>query len=77
MNVVATTESLTAIHLAARRGDEEIVQLLIEHGADLSAEAKEVGMLGTPLDVAIFNGNEGAAELLRQHGAPEGSGRSE
>ena len=50
VNVVGESGGVTAIHLAAQRGDVAIIELLIDHGADLSAEAKSKSMLGTPLD---------------------------
>ena len=36
MSRVAESGGLTALHYAARRGDMEIVELLLEHGADSS-----------------------------------------
>ena len=35
---VAESGGLTALHYAARRGDTEIVELLLEHGAEPSME---------------------------------------
>ena len=53
----------TALHLAARRGHEKIVEQLIANGAEINALTNE-GFGGTPLDVADAK----LAELLRKHG---------
>jgi cytohesin len=53
---------------AIGRGDKEIVELLIAHGADVNAK----GTLDkSPLRWARDVGNEEIAELLREHGAKE------
>ena len=53
----------TALHLAAQRGHEKIVEQLIANGAEINALTDE-GFGGTPLDVADAK----LAELLRKHG---------
>jgi ankyrin repeat protein len=52
---------LTPLMLAAREGDVELVDLLLEAGADVNAES---GDGKTALALAIFNGNYDAASLL-------------
>lgn len=53
-------------------GEQEIVQLLLEHGADANrvGQAVESGIVCSPLEVAIeYNGNPGIVSLLIAHGA--------
>ena len=59
----------TALLKAAREGDKEISELLINNGADLNAK-NEVGK--TPLDYAIENNHTDIADLLRKHGGKTG-----
>lgn len=56
----------TALHLAARRGSQRCVELLLAHGADVAA-VTAVGK--TPLDLALTNKREAIAELLQGAGA--------
>lgn len=57
----------TCMHTAAFHDDNlDIIRLLIEHGADVNA-ALDGG--DTPLALAVQQGNDQVAELLRQHGA--------
>jgi len=59
----------TCLHTAAFHDDNiEIIRLLIEHGADVNARM-EGGE--TALSLAIKQGNNNVAELLRQNGARE------
>src|SRR5262249_45233088 len=55
----------TALHLAARRGDDEILRLLLSRKADLDLK----GRLGlTPVQEAVRNDHDSAALLLLKHG---------
>ncbi|KAJ7321268.1 ankyrin repeat-containing domain protein [Mycena albidolilacea] len=56
----------TALYHASRTGNEAIVKLLIEHGADINADG---GEHGSALQAALWNGQEGVARLLIEHGA--------
>ncbi|NEN82629.1 ankyrin repeat domain-containing protein [Paenibacillus elgii] len=57
----------TCLHTAVFHHDNtELVRLLMEHGAYVNAKA-EGG--DTPLALAVKQGNERVAELLRRHGA--------
>lgn len=56
----------TALHKAARNGDERIVQLLIENDADVSARSTA---LQTPLDEAITQGFLNIVRMLIENGA--------
>ncbi|MFM9276902.1 ankyrin repeat domain-containing protein [Paenibacillus jiagnxiensis] len=57
----------TSLHTAAFHDDNlEIIRLLIEHGADVNAKAEG---RETALSLAIKQGNNNVAELLRQNGA--------
>jgi ankyrin repeat protein len=61
--------SVTALHDAVRGGHKETVELLITEGADVNIFSTRGG--GTPLEIAIHNGGEEIAELLRKAGAIE------
>lgn len=57
----------TCLHTAVFHDDHiEIIRLLLVHGADVNA--KREGQK-TPLDLAVEQGNENVANLLRQNGA--------
>ena len=56
----------TALHMASRGGHEDVVHLLLEHGAELSAQDKDGR---TALHLASENGHEKVALLLLEHGA--------
>ncbi|KAL8683027.1 MAG: hypothetical protein Q9224_006719, partial [Gallowayella concinna] len=55
-----------AIHTAASRGYDSIVELLLDHGADPNFCDEEIP---TPLQCACFNGHESTARLLIGLGA--------
>ena len=64
---IADSNGHTCLHTAAFHEDNlEIIRLLIEHGADVNAKA-EGGV--SPLSLALKQGNNNVAELLRHHGA--------
>jgi ankyrin repeat protein len=73
----ANTRGETALHGAALRGADSIVQFLVDHGAKLDAKTKQ-GF--TPLDVAMGKNSfaalpvphDSTVALLRKLGAPEG-----
>lgn len=54
----------TFLHLAARSGSAEAVELLLLHGADPKAR---LGNGATPLDVAADAGRPDLVRLLRKH----------
>ncbi|KAI8513299.1 Unconventional myosin-XVI [Branchiostoma belcheri] len=60
----------TALHLASMNGKTGVVELLIQHGAEVGARDK-VG--GTALHWASGNGQAGVVKLLIQHGADVGA----
>jgi ankyrin repeat protein len=76
----ANTRGETALHGAASRGADTIVQFLAEHGADLNAKTKQ-GF--TPLDIALGKAStaqlpvphDSTVALLRKLGAREGQGK--
>ena len=62
----------TFLHWAAAGGQNEIVELLIDKGADvnamnLSPPGRRIGGM-TPLDMAILGNRNEIADLLRKHG---------
>lgn len=57
----------TALHRAAKRGDEAIVRLLLESGAN--ARLKTIPYGETPLHFAIVGRNSQVVRLLLQYGA--------
>ncbi|KAM0722171.1 hypothetical protein Q7P37_001612 [Cladosporium fusiforme] len=58
----------TALTESARHGDVQIVELLLQHGADMEIGA-DPGREWTPLMQAIRDGREDAARVLINHGA--------
>jgi ankyrin repeat protein len=59
----------TPLHCAAWKGHAEVVQVLLEHGADHSLENNNTHWGGTPLHAAAHGNQKAAAELLIAHGA--------
>ena len=60
----------TLLHFAAYGGHNEIIELLIEKGANLNEESIKGK---TPIDLAKGNIKKDTAELLRKHGAKTGA----
>jgi ankyrin repeat protein len=60
---LSDTQGWTPLHWACRNGDVSTVQLLIDSGADFQNETKQSW---TPLDVAIFCGNDSLIPALSQ-----------
>lgn len=61
----------TPLHQAAYLNQKAIAAVLIEHGADLEAEAHGSG--GTPLVTALFWGHSEVADLLSRYSATPGN----
>ncbi|CUS12935.1 unnamed protein product, partial [Tuber aestivum] len=55
-----------ALQAAARGGNESVVHLLLERGAEVNAQG---GEFGNALQAAAFEGNESVMRLLLEHGA--------
>jgi len=76
---LANRQGETALHGAASRGADTIVQYLVDHGADINAQSRQ-GF--TPLDVAMGKSSliqlpvpkESTVALLQKLGAKEGPG---
>jgi ankyrin repeat protein len=62
----------TPLHVAARNNKKRVAELLIAKGAEVNAKTKYGE---TSLDLAISNGNEELADLLRKHGGISGKNR--
>jgi ankyrin repeat protein len=65
----------TPLHLAARNGHKEVVELLIAAGAEVNAKtgADVNAKTGTtPLQLAALNGHNETVVLLRKHGGKTG-----
>lgn len=67
VNARHTDGQNTPLHIAAVVNAVDIAEMLIERGADPNARAPE----GTPIEYAVFFGNEEVAELLVVAGAPD------
>ena len=59
---------LSALHFAAFSGDAAVTTLLLDHGAEVDARARNA-FLNTPLQVALLPGNEATARVLLERGA--------
>jgi len=58
----------TPLHLAASRGHEEVMKLLLAHGADVNSIARDKNR-GTPLHWAVEAGRLGSVRILVEAGA--------
>src|SRR5258708_22890506 len=56
----------TPLHVASNQGDVELVQVLLEHGADIEAQ-DDYG--STPIHLASFFGEVELVQVLLEHGA--------
>lgn len=68
-NVHSKALSLTPLHLAAIKGYVDLGSLLIDHGADINAQAKTQGQLVTPLALAVKRKQDKMEQFLRSRGA--------
>lgn len=58
----------TPLHMAARSGSKEVVQLLLAHKAKVDLKDQD-GL--TPLKRALLQGQQGVVELLRKYEQPK------
>ncbi|KAM0541482.1 hypothetical protein ACHAPJ_013217 [Fusarium lateritium] len=65
----ARLERSGALAAAAWRGKESMLRCLLNRGARLDADARDVGIHASPLHVAVRAGRVGVAKILLQHGA--------
>jgi ankyrin repeat protein len=70
----ANAHGWTALHQAAYRGLPLLTRTLLDAGAPVGISARGEG--GTPLIVALFWGNQEAAQLLAEHGVVPGNLRA-
>ena len=63
------SEGETVLHFAVRRNASKAVEILLSHGADVTATDAEGN---TPLHVAAVNDASEAVEVLLKHGADPG-----
>ncbi|KAK3319748.1 ankyrin repeat-containing domain protein [Cercophora scortea] len=64
--IIESDTTLTPLHAALCTGRHELIQLLIERGAEVNAFDSG---FGTPIELAILKERPQAARLLLQHGA--------
>jgi ankyrin repeat protein len=64
---VRDAKGLTPLQVAASRGKDQVVQLLLEHGADINGPSPDAAW--TPLVFASYRGHIGAVMVLLEHGA--------
>ncbi|KAF5976241.1 hypothetical protein FBULB1_7016 [Fusarium bulbicola] len=65
----AKIEHSGALAAAARRGNEVMMQYLLEKGARPESDTTSVGTGASPLNVAVRVGHVGVVRVLMQHGA--------
>jgi uncharacterized protein len=63
------SDGFTALHLAAYFGQEDAARLLLEHGADANAVARNAELEVAPLHSAAAGGHGSIVKLLLEHGA--------
>jgi ankyrin repeat protein len=63
------SDGFTALHLAAFFGHEDAAALLLEHGADVNAVARNSELQVAPLHSAAAGGHPKLVTLLLEHGA--------
>ena len=63
---IQTVRGETPLHLATRANQTDIIRVLLRHGGDANAQAREQT---TPLHIASRIGNADIVALLLQHGA--------
>src|ERR1700757_5086982 len=66
---VRDTDGSTPLHCATWKGHLAVVELLLKHGADVSAENNNDHWGTTPLHAAAHANQRAIAELLITHGA--------
>jgi len=63
----------TALHLAARAGQRDMVAFLLERGARIDRIGRKFDARGqTPMQLALVRGHAGVARLLKERGARGG-----
>jgi len=65
----ATGSGTTALHLAARDGDLDMVRRLLDRGATVNSRSNS----GTPLDFAVSSGHDDVVRLLKSRGGESGA----
>ena len=63
------SDGFTALHLAAYFGEEDTARLLLEHGADANAVARNEQLEVAPLHSAAAGGHPKLVAMLLEHGA--------
>jgi ankyrin repeat protein len=61
-----SSDSVTPLHLSCLSGNKEVVQLLIESGADINARTRTGGQ--TPLQLAVEFKRDSVIEMLTRYG---------
>ena len=64
---LASTNGSTALHFAARRGNEQVAELLVQH-AKVDINSKDSAHM-TPLHLACVSGNAAISRMLLNQGA--------
>ncbi|KAG7260387.1 hypothetical protein CRUP_006979 [Coryphaenoides rupestris] len=65
--VIGASNGITPLHVASKRGNSNMVGLLLDRGSQIDAKTRD-GL--TPLHCAARSGHDPAVELLLDRGAP-------
>ena len=68
-NVKCKTNGSTALWIAVRNGQFNIVKLLLENKADVNAKVSKDGKNYTPLSIAKETGRTHIVKILKEYGA--------
>lgn len=64
-NISIDPACITALHYAAQSNSVEVIPILLEYGADISAQTEPDGY--KPIDIAVLHGHDTIVQLLTSY----------